>query len=890
MKKLFGIIGLIAALAIHTAIVHAQATGSGIQQSGSVTANHCAMWLGKLLQADSGAACVTYPSAGIPISNGSGWGASLTTTGTGTTLALNNSPTLFTPIFSGTATGSVTGNAGTATALAAVPSQCTSGQFSTGVAANGAANCSTPSGSGYVVGPGSSTSGFVPLWNNTAGTLLSSGLPVATTGINTIVETNGSGLIAAAIVPTLNQNTTGTAANITATSNSTLTTLPDLALPVGQITGLGAGVSTALAVNIGSAGAPVVNGGTLGTPSSGVATNLTGTASSLNIGGTAPAGSLIGATLASNVLNSSLTSIGTQAAAVTAPNFVANGTGANTLPSGITSQQPGSPVAGMVRYNSTWGGVETYVGGVWSAIWSPPGTYYCALYGALGMSSDDGASIQNCFNAARSYATNGGTAVLDSIAYAILTPPTVDPFKVTVNMGYGELNCSNLSSGGCVTVSQNAGNPNNQGALFQHEFYNGTILLPTTVSTTVDGFVFAGTSVAKPTALYNIHNIFVNEGRHADNYQSNAYLVTHRDFSYANQQSASVFSPTGFTNNDEALNYFGGVISQSASYALDSESTNGTNFLFVGTSFDFNAFIFNIASGYVNCLGCHAEMQGSALTGPIVVIGNATGATLDWVGGQLFMDGSGTPWSGAASIVSIGAAGSATFDHVFLHNLALTSGFFASGTGRLRVENMGQFTVPNGFTTLTDTGNTSTNLLADPTFAQSTIHDPIFITGDTQTSVDPHTGSNITLANSTSCSGAGPSGTDAQGLLITKSFGSGSVATAEILVPVDRMSMPLSSGYYEKTGAQTGTVAIQTNWVEVDYYINGIPHIANSLQNALTTITLTSSPTAWTFFGGPGQFNGYGPAWATHMQINLNFNSMNAGTFCIGHVVINEVK
>lgn len=54
---------------------------------------------------------------------------------------------------------------------------------------------------------------------------------------------------------------------------------------VGSITGLGSGVATALAVNTGSAGAFVVNGGDLGTPSSGTVTNLTGTAS-ININGT----------------------------------------------------------------------------------------------------------------------------------------------------------------------------------------------------------------------------------------------------------------------------------------------------------------------------------------------------------------------------------------------------------------------------------------------------------------------------------------------------------------------------------------------------------------------------------------------------------------------------
>ena len=43
--------------------------------------------------------------------------------------------------------------------------------------------------------------------------------------------------IVAADVPTLNQNTTGTAANITATSNATLTTLSALSLPGTQVTG-----------------------------------------------------------------------------------------------------------------------------------------------------------------------------------------------------------------------------------------------------------------------------------------------------------------------------------------------------------------------------------------------------------------------------------------------------------------------------------------------------------------------------------------------------------------------------------------------------------------------------------------------------------------------------
>ena len=138
----------------------------------------------------------------------------------------------------------------------------------------------------------------------------------------------------------------------------TATNVTGLPISTG-VSGLGTGVATALAVNTGSTGAFVVNGGALGTPSGGTVTNLTGTAS-ININGT------VGATTAttgafttvsaSGVITSTLTT-GTAPFTIASTTQVANlnAATAGTATSATTATNLAGGALGSIPYQNAAG-------------------------------------------------------------------------------------------------------------------------------------------------------------------------------------------------------------------------------------------------------------------------------------------------------------------------------------------------------------------------------------------------------------------------------------------------------------------------------------------------------------------------------------------------------
>lgn len=464
-------------------------------------------------------------------------------------------------------------------------------------------------------------------------------------------------------------------------------------------------------------------------------------------------------------------------------------------------------------------------------------------------------------SAVDSVGTGSATIVLLPGNYVMTSGITIDVDNVAVEGRGAVLDFTALTTGRAVTVTASTGAWNER----KRHVLSGVTAVGPGSGSTVDGLYFTGPSATSHAAHLHYSDVNFKGFRYPVTFADNTYCTVGFN-SIFESAAIAVYQPSGLTNGGERHTFVSCTIANSQVGVKSDHGSGGLHL--VACSIDYNHRETVWANGaHITLTNCHLE-TGNANTEYPEPLLKATGN-----GGNVSMHGGILAINDNDPIVRnhiVHSSPNANSGGVFLrdvhmHNLATTTGEFATGGGRLETSGINTYAISNV------SARGAKPLVADGGFETTTIVDEWF--NGTSGATDRFTSTALVLASSTDYAYAGT-----RSLKVTKTGNGATAAHWRLIAPISTGERADARFRLHKPGITEGTITAQIYFAKVvPGYGAVVPAIVKTTTPTALTITLTAAAMNWVPYS-LGTAGAVAPDWATHAVLNFNGTSWSASS------------